>query len=181
MELIAALDKSFSHTHGVLLGVRPEHLTEPTPCAKWTMQDLLDHMIGVVVGLGAAAAGAPADEFHLGPDPAAQFRDAADATLAAWSTPGVMTQTIDAGPGPMPGSVLAGINLLDTTAHAWDLAVALGRPAALPDDVARAALEQSRAIITAEIRPGRFEPEVEAPANATVTELLVAYLGRNPR
>jgi uncharacterized protein (TIGR03086 family) len=181
MELIAALDTSFNHTHGVLTGVRPEHLTESTPCEKWTVQDLLEHMIGVVAGLGAAASGSPGGEFTLGADPAAQFRDAADATLAAWSAPGVLERIIDAGPGPMPGSVLAGINLLDTTTHAWDLAVALGRPAAVPDDVAGEALKQARMIITPEFRPGRFEAEITAPANASVTDALVAYLGRNPR
>ncbi len=181
MELIAALDKSFSHSHGVLTGVRPEHLTESTPCQKWNLQDLLEHMIGVVAGLGATAAGKPGGEFKLGPDPAGQFRDAADAALAAWSAPGVMDRIMEAGPGPMPGSVLAGVNLLDTTTHAWDVAVAIGRPAALPDDLADEALKQARMIISPEIRPGRFEAEVTAPPNATVTELLVAYLGRNPR
>jgi uncharacterized protein (TIGR03086 family) len=181
MELIAALDKSFNHAHGVLAGVGPEHYAVSTPCEKWNVQELLDHMIGVVAGFGATAAGMPSGEFKLGDDPAAQFRDAADATLAAWSTPGVMERIIDAAGTQMPGSALCGINLLDTTTHAWDLAVALGRPAGLPDDVAAVALEQSRMIISPEIRPGRFEAEVPAPENATATELLVAYLGRNPR
>ncbi len=181
MELIAALDKSFIHTHGVIAAIRPEQLADPTPCEKWTIEDLLNHTIGVIAGLGAAASGSPGGEFKLGEDPAAQFRAAADTTLAAWSTPGVMERIVDSGAGPMPGSVLAGINLLDTTTHAWDLAVAIGRPAALPDDVAAEAHAQARMIITPEIRPGRFEAEVTAPENATVTELLVAYLGRNPR
>ena len=66
----------------------------------------------------------------------------------------------------MPGHALAGINLLDTATHTWDLATATGQPAALPDDVATAALEASRATITPEIRPGRFGPEVAAPAGA---------------
>jgi uncharacterized protein (TIGR03086 family) len=181
MELLAALDKSFQHTHGVLTGLSPAQYADPTPCEKWTVEELLEHMIGVVAGLGAAASGTPGGEFKLGDDPAAQFRSAADVTLAAWSAPGVLEKIIDAGPGPMPGSVLAGINLLDTTTHAWDLSVAVGRPSALPDDVAAEALAQARAIISPEIRPGRFEPEVTAPADATVTELLAAYLGRNPR
>lgn len=180
MELIAALDKSFAHTHGVLLGVRPENLTDPTPCATWTVADLLDHMIGVVSWLGGAAAGAPGGEFTLGPDPAAQFREKADAALEAWNAPDVMERIIEAGPGPMPGAVLAGINLVDTTTHAWDLAVALGRPASVPDDVALEALDQGRRIVTPELRVGRFEPEVPAPVGADPTQRLVAFLGRTP-
>ena len=63
----------------------------------------------------------------------------------------------------MPGRVLAGINLLDTATHTWDIATATGQPAKLPDGVAEAALEASRATISAEIRPGRFGPELPAP------------------
>ena len=87
---------------------------------------------------------------------------------------------IDAGPGPMPGRVLAGINLLDTATHSWDLATATGQPAALPEDVAAAAMEASRATISPEIRPGRFGPEVDAPSGASATDALVAFLGRTP-
>ncbi len=72
------------------------------------------------------------------------------------------------------------INLLDTATHTWDLATATGQPSALPDDVAVAALEASLATITPEIRRGRFDPEVAAPAGATPTDLLVAFLGRTP-
>jgi uncharacterized protein (TIGR03086 family) len=80
----------------------------------------------------------------------------------------------------MPGRVLAGISLLDTATHAWYLATATGQPAALPDDVAEAALEASRTTISPEIRPGRFGPEVAAPVGASTTDMPVAFLGRTP-
>ena len=92
----------------------------------------------------------------------------------------MLDKIVDAGPGPMPGRVLAGINLLDTATHTWDIATATGQPTQLPDAVAEAALEVSRATISAEIRPGRFGPEVAAPAGAGPTEQLVAFLGRQP-
>ena len=74
----------------------------------------------------------------------------------------------------------AGINLLDTATHTWDLATATGQSAELPDAVATAALEASRTFITPELRPGRFDDEVPVPPDATATEALVAYLGRRP-
>lgn len=181
MELIDALEQTFDHAQGVIGNVRSDQYDDPTPCPDWAVRDLLGHTIGVVAGLGAAASGAPRTEFELGPDPAAQFRDAAAATLAAWRTPGVFDRVVDAGPGPMPGRVLAGINLLDTATHTWDIATATGQPAQLPDGVAESALEVSRATISPEIRPGRFGPEVPAPPNAGPTEQLIAFLGRQPR
>jgi hypothetical protein len=61
-----------------------------------------------------------------------------------------------------------------------DIATATGQPAQLPDGVAEAALDVRRSTISAEIRPGRFGPEVEAPPGAGPTEQLVAFLGRRP-
>jgi uncharacterized protein (TIGR03086 family) len=180
MELTDALEQTFQHAHGVIGNVRADQYDAPTPCPEWAVRDLLSHAIGVVAGLGAAAAGTPPTPFELGPDPAAQFQQAAEATLAAWRTPGVLDKIIDAGPGPMPGRVLAGINLLDTATHIWDIATATGQPAQLPTDVATAALEVSRATISADIRPGRFGPEIAAPPGAGPTEQLVAFLGRQP-
>ncbi len=180
MELIDALEQTFQHTDVVIGNVRPDQYDDPTPCSEWVVRDLLSHTIGVVSGLGAAAAGDPPSEFALGTDPAAQFREAAAAALIAWRTPGVLDKIVDAGPGPMPGRVLAGINLLDTATHTWDIATATGQPAQLPAGVAEAALEAGRAIISPEIRPGRFGPEVSAPTTAGPTEQLVAFLGRQP-
>ena len=180
MDIVDSLELTFQHAQGVIAAVRPDQYDDTTPCAEWTVRDLLDHMIGVVAGLGAAAAGSPPRPFVLSSDPAAQFEHAATWALAAWRAPGVLDRVVDGGPGPMPGRVLAGINLLDTATHTWDLATATGQPATLPDEVAFAALEASQATISQEIRPGRFAPEVPALSGAAPTEQLVAFLGRAP-
>ena len=180
MELIDALERTFQHADGVIGRIRTDQYHDPTPCPDWAVRELLSHTIGVVAGLGAAAAGNQPTEFVLGTDPAAQFREAAAAALAAWRTPGVLDKIVDAGPGPMPGLMLAGINLLDTATHTWDLATATGQPTQLPIGVADAALKAGRATITPEIRPGRFGPEIPAAPDAGPTEQLVAFLGRQP-
>jgi len=180
MDVIDALDHSFQHTQGLLANLRPEQLDNATPCAGWTVRDLLTHSIGVVAGMGAAASGQAAAPFELGADPAAQFAQASASTLAAWRSPGVLDAIVDGGAGPMPGRVLAGINLLDTSTHAWDLAVATGQPTELPEPVAAAALAASTMIVSPEIRPGRFGDEVEVAGAASTTERLVAFLGRQP-
>jgi uncharacterized protein (TIGR03086 family) len=165
----------------VIAGVRPAQYDDPTPCEEWNVRDLLSHMIGVVVGLGAAASGAdPAggDPFVLADDPAAQFSAAAEAAMGAWRTPGVMESMVNIRAGSMPGRMAASINLIDTATHTWDLAVATGQPAGLGDELAPAVLEVARATISSGLRAGRFGPELEAPADASATERLVAFLGR---
>src|SRR5215207_8362314 len=164
MDLIGSLDETFRHASGVIHGVRRDQYDDKTPCAEWTVQDLLEHMIGVVAGLGAAAAGRSPEPFLLTSDPTGQFDRAAADAVTAWGGPGVLDRVVDGGPGPMPGRVLAGINLLDTATHTWDLAMATGQPTELPDGVAEAALDVSRLTISPEIRSGRFGPEIPAPA-----------------
>jgi uncharacterized protein (TIGR03086 family) len=180
MELVDALEQTYEQTYKVIAGVRSDQLDDPTPCADWNVRDLLTHAIGVVAGMAAATAGEPRSEFVLGSDPAAQFRAAADANLAGWRRPGVMDETVNAGPGPMPGKVLANINLLDTATHTWDIATATGQPGTLPDAVAGMALEASRQIVNPKLREGRFDPEVDVTGDAGATDRLVAFLGRQP-
>lgn len=180
MDMITALAQTFAHAGSVIAGVRAEQHGDKTPCTEWTVGELLEHMIGVVAGLGRAAGGQRPSPFVLGDDPAAQFDEAAAAALAAWRAPGVLDRVIDGGAGPMPGSVLAGINLLDTATHTWDLATATGQPPELPEPVAVGALEASRSIVSPEIRAGRFGPEQPAPDGASATVRLVAFLGRTP-
>jgi len=178
MDVIASLEQTFAHARAVVAGVRTDQHGDPTPCAAWTVRELLEHMIGVVAGIGRAAGGQAPVPFVLGEDPAAKLDDAAAAALAAWRTPGVLDQVIDGGAGPTPGRVLVGINLLDTATHTWDLATATGQPAELPAPVAVAALEASRSIVSPEVRAGRFGPEHTVPAGASPTAQLVAFLGR---
>ena len=180
MDTIGTLDHTFQHAHGVIAAVRADQFDDATPCTEWTVRALLEHTIAVVEGMGAAVRGEAPAPFTLASDPAAQFQAAAASTLAAWSSDGALDRIVDGGPGPMPGHVLAGINLLDTATHSWDLAIATGQPATLPDDVAVAALEASRMIISPEVRVGRFDDEVMTTNGADATSRLVAFLGRNP-
>jgi uncharacterized protein (TIGR03086 family) len=180
-DLVDSLEQTFTHAQSVIANVREGQYEDETPCSEWKVRDLLGHLIGVVAGIGAAAGGRsspPPSGFELGPDPAAQFREAAAASLSAWRAPGVLERVIDGPAGPMPGTVLASINVLDTATHTWDLATATGQPAELPEAVAAAAVEASRMIVTPETRPGRFGPELDAPAGASTTQRLVAFLGR---
>ena len=181
MDLVDTLDHTFQHAEQIIAGVRPDQYDDKTPCSEWTVRDLLNHQIGVVAGIGAAAAGTPRETFTLSADPARQFADATAGALAAWRAAGVMERTLASAAGPMPARVLASINLVDTATHTWDLAKATDQPSKLPDDVAAAALEASRTIITSpEMRGGRFGPEIPAPDGADATDRLVAFLGRTP-
>jgi uncharacterized protein (TIGR03086 family) len=178
MDLIDPLDHTFQHTRRVIAGITPDQYDDPSPCDDWTVRQVLEHTMSVVAGMGAAAAGKERTQFVLGPDPGSQFEQIAADTMAAWRADGALDQVLQLAAGPMPGRMYAGINLLDTATHSWDLAVATGQDPTLPDDVAIAAYEASTMIVSPELRVGRFGPEIAVPAGADPTQRLVAFLGR---
>ena len=183
MDLIAALANTFDHAHAVIAGVQPDQLDNQTPCAEWNVGALLGHTIGVVQGIGNAVAGRPPSDpaaFVLADDPAAQFRSAANAALAAWTTAGLDGEQ-NIGAGPMPGGVAIGINLLDTSTHSWDIARATGQPEQLPADLAEVVLGLCHNIVTDDVRGiAGFDPAIEVANDADATTRLVAFLGRRP-
>lgn len=183
MDLIAALGQTFDHTQRVVAGVTPGQMGNATPCAEWDLKALLSHTFGVVAGIGAAVSGSapPAGkEIALEADLAGQFRGLADTTLAAWKAAGLEGET-NIGAGPMPRQAAIGINLLDTATHAWDIARATGQPEELPDDLAGLILGICQGIISDDVRKfAGFSPAATVGANATPTQQLVAFLGRQP-
>ena len=180
MDLIDALDRTFAHAHDVVAGVRPDQYDDKTPCTEWSVRDLLEHMIGVVEGLGAAASGRSPEPFTLGAEPASQFHEAATSAMVGWRAQGCSTGSWTPGPAPCPAA----------PSPASISSTPLPTPGTSPPPPAKrrryptisplAALDASRTIIIAEVRPGRLGPEVPAPAGATPTEALVAFLGRTP-
>jgi len=182
-DLVQKLSEAFDHTEGVLRGVRPEHLDQPTPCPEWDVQTLVSHFGGVVVNMGRGAGGeallAPDEAFPVGEDLAARFRTEADRTLAAWRARGLEGE-VDVGAGPMPASIAIGVNLVDTSTHTWDVAKATGQPADLPDDVATTALELAQGFVPQLREVVGIAPPVPVGDDASPTDRLVAFMGRQP-
>jgi uncharacterized protein (TIGR03086 family) len=184
LDLIAALSQTFDHAHAVVGGVKPDQLGNSTPCTEWDVKTLLSHTLGVVANIGGAVAGkAPTghpNEMALNADLAGQFRSLADTTLAAWKSAGLEGET-NIGAGPMPRQAAISINLLDTATHSWDLARATGQPEELPAELAGLVLGICQGFVTDEVRSGAgFAPAVPVGDDASATQRLVAFLGRQP-
>ncbi|HEV7962006.1 MAG TPA: TIGR03086 family protein, partial [Actinoplanes sp.] len=107
--------------------------------------------------------------------------EALTASAAAWST---VDRDAEAVPnplpqGPMPAWLAGGACALDAAVHAWDIAVALGRPSPLTDAMARDLLVVARQIVEPLRAWGVYAAALDAePGDDTAA--LLAYLGRNP-
>jgi uncharacterized protein (TIGR03086 family) len=159
-------------------------LNDPTPCADFTVHDVLDHMI---VGAstfahafrGEAAPGIMAPPVY-GRVPAAEFSAAMRDLLAATRSPGAMDRVLNAPMGEMRGSTFARLVAFDGTIHGWDLATACGLSYELPADAVDAVDGFVREALTDDMRDGdTFKAATRAPESATQLERLVAFSGRS--
>ncbi|MFG2098409.1 TIGR03086 family metal-binding protein [Streptomyces sp. NPDC048612] len=163
--------------------VRPEDLALPTPCAGWTVRQLLGHMVWENLMAASVAEGAPRADHtadHLGDDHRAAFADSVRAARAAFTGSGMLHRTF--GPYEAPGVMLVQQVVVELLAHGWDLARAVGAPTGLAPEAAEETLAAARRIYGAAPRTegSSLAPERPAPPGAGATDRLAAFLGRDP-
>jgi uncharacterized protein (TIGR03086 family) len=182
------LERAFASTGKVLGGVSAGQLDDTTPCASWTVRDLVNHIIGVPLYFAAAAEGreAPSDDssdFTSG-DLMAEFNDGAARAVKAFRAEGAMEKTMKMPFGEMPGSIVANIAATDSFTHGWDLAKATGQPTDLDPGLAEELLVNAKAAFPDSMRGADgvapFGPEVAAAPGACAADQLAAFLGRRP-
>lgn len=164
--------------------IDPTQLNNPTPCAKFTVHDVLDHMVVLGGSFAYLFRGEDAPQLTAPPVygwvPAAEFRKAMDDLLDAVRSPGAMEGTIAAPVGEMPGSTFAQFVAFDGLIHGWDLASATGLEYELPAAVIASVDEFARGALTPDMRDGdTFKPAAPAPDDASQLERLVAFSGRS--
>ncbi|MFE0152107.1 TIGR03086 family metal-binding protein [Nonomuraea sp. NPDC059007] len=166
--------------------VRAADLARPTPCAGWTLRDLLTHMTAQHYGFAAASRGEEGlDGWRLrdlGEDPAGAYRAAAGHVLAAFAGDVVAEFPLPELGVVVPAERAIGFHFIDYVVHAWDVARALGVAVEFETDLLDAALPVAAAVPGGQARtaPGAaFAPEVAWPGG-TRLDRIVAMLGRSP-
>ncbi|HEY0448664.1 TIGR03086 family metal-binding protein [Actinophytocola sp.] len=181
--------RALAVTTGIVGQVRPGQLDAPTPCAGWTLRDLLRHMVGNNNGFAAAALGdTPVADIWDGVDvvdPVGEF--AASATRVADSFRSVepLAGTFAVlGYGDVPAEQAVGMHFIDYLAHGWDVAVSIGVDAGLEEESCLAVLRigagwprDSPAIWGPE---AAFGYRVDVPADAPAADRMLGFLGRSP-
>jgi uncharacterized protein (TIGR03086 family) len=87
--------RALAVTEEIVDQVKPVHLSRPTPCADWSLRQLLAHMIGQNYGFAAAADGESSDrtvwaDRDFGDDPAPAFRASSARVSAAFAREGLL-------------------------------------------------------------------------------------------
>lgn len=112
------LRRSCDSTLSILAAVHTTDLDLPTPCASWTVRDLVNHILGGTAFFAELAeAGVVADRDE-DPDLTAgdfnhTFSQGASRLVAAFNAPGAMDKIMKTQMGELPGSVCAWIAASD--------------------------------------------------------------------
>jgi uncharacterized protein (TIGR03086 family) len=169
-------------------------LDRVTPCAGWTVADLLAHMTAQHEGFAAAAMGDGADLDRWRTRPwataaalVAGYAAASVLVIEAFAADGIADRAFDlpeiSFPGPFPARHAIGFHLVDYVAHGWDLARSLGLDyEGLDPDILAAALVIARTVPEGDhrLRPdAAFAPRVNTTPTTPLNQIL-ALLGRHP-
>ena len=162
----------------------------PTPCSAWTVTQVLQHAVGdqlawaAAIGVGAGPAENPFTPSGLLKESVAELVEPALATAAtAWAR---VRADDDAVPTPLPQGALpaptaAAACALDAAVHAWDIAMALGQPGGLSDELAVQLLPAARSIVEPLRQFGAYAVALPGSAEDDHVAELLRYLGRDPR
>lgn len=171
----------------LLKSVTPDRLDDPTPCSEFDIRALLSHSVD---GLRLAAHIGEGGEWNAAPPMTegvadsgwgAAYDDAHRSFVMAWSDDAKLDRMVSSPwTEKMPGSAMVAFYVLETAAHSWDLAQALGQPLPLDPALAEEILPMARKEVPASPRGGAvpFGEVREAPATADAHGRLAAWLGR---
>ncbi|MBM2614736.1 TIGR03086 family protein [Actinoplanes sp. LDG1-06] len=186
----AVLTTALDALRDVSAAVDDRQLDDPTPCSEWTVAQVLFHAAGdqrawaSVVGKAELPSYNPFDPpLRLEAGVQKTVAEAIDAAAAVWA--GVDPE-VSSVPTPLPPvpelapALAAGACALDAAVHAWDVAVALGRPTPLTGALAEQLLAAAHATVEP-LRGFAYAPALPAEPGNDAAATLLRYLGRDPR
>ncbi len=174
-------------------GVRDDQLGDPTPCPRYALGDLLQHVRGLAEAFTLAArkeqpsGGSrppPQGDASLLPDAwRGETAEWLDRLVDAWSDPAAWEGTTWIAGFEAPSFAVGITAANELVAHGWDVARASGQQLLLDD----ASLAPSREFVAMMSGPGSeeargdaFGPALPVPVGASVLDEVIAGNGRDP-
>ncbi|BEL05025.1 TIGR03086 family metal-binding protein [Actinoplanes sichuanensis] len=167
---------------GLVAGVRDEQLGSVTPCARFQVRDLLNHLFQVVGNFRLVAARREVDWSVTADALVGDWRQAfpvdAGTTIVAWSDPAVL-DGVSPGMG-LPQRTLGLMLVVDLVVHGWDLASATGQPYQVDEALLAATAEFLETMGDMGRQMGAFGPAVQVGPEVGRFGRLLAATGRDP-
>ncbi len=177
LDYLAAIEASWAVCQPIMAGFAEGDGAKATPCAEYTVNELTDHLMGSLRGLGGMA-GAEFPESIEGSSLEDSVSQATAITIAAWKERGTDGE-VQFGENMVSAVMPAGILCLEYLVHAWDFAQATGQSISVDDDLVTFVDGAARQIIQPQNRgEGHgFAQETETSSEDPLTRLM-AFTGR---
>ncbi|WP_106189305.1 TIGR03086 family metal-binding protein [Umezawaea tangerina] len=187
MELIEAHGLAIREFDRRVRRVRPEQWSLDTPCEKWSVRDLVGHIVHeqlwapeLLAGCTPEQVGDRFDGDNLGADPVHSWVLAAAAAREAWITPKALLRPVHLSFGKSTAVEYGWQMTTDLAVHSWDLARAIGADERIDPNLALAVLEYLEPQVDSWRSMGVFGPAVPVPDDTDVETRLLAVTGRTP-
>ncbi len=183
MDAIERIERATAFAGEKVHGVASADLSKPTPCAEFDVRALLNHVIGGLAMLTAAAEGRKGsmprgDQF--GADPAAVYEERRAALGTAIHGDGVFERSWEMPFGTMPGAMMAGIAFMEHLTHGWDVAKATGQDTTMPIELVTECMQLVTPMDAMLRAPGVCGPAISIPDDARAQDKFIAFMGRQP-
>lgn len=177
----------------LVAGTSDAQLSARTPCAEYTVGDLLDHLVGLTMEFTNAATKSTravetsedtgpgeGSAANLDPDWRNRLSSQLNELAAAWQDPAAWEGTTAAGGITLPADTTGLVALDELVVHGWDLARATKQPFACDPDSAEALFDFLSQSVDDEGSEGLFGPIVQVPSDAPLLDRVLGLTGRDP-
>ncbi|MBO0840237.1 MAG: TIGR03086 family protein [Sciscionella sp.] len=187
MDPLTAHEKALAEFDSRVNVIKHEQWGARTACARWTVRDLLNHLVyeqlwvpHLLDGASVAEIGDRFEGNRLGDDPKHAWRDASTAARAAWVRPGALDRRVLLSRGATPAVDYLWEMTVDLAVHAWDLAVGIDGERTIDAELAAELLARVEPVVPRWQGMGIFDPPVPIADDASTQDKLLALLGRDP-
>ncbi|RDI43844.1 uncharacterized protein (TIGR03086 family) [Nocardia mexicana] len=164
----------------LLESVSGDQVENPTPCAEYSVADLIHHCAEFSHAFSGIARRQPSGE------PVVRTADIHRVAALvwelgeAWADPAAWEGTGGPADPRLPNETWGKIALTELVVHGWDLAVALDRTFWMPEETLHSCLDHVTVFIPNAPIPALWSPAVETPGDAPLIDRIVAITGRDP-
>ncbi|HWD51760.1 MAG TPA: TIGR03086 family metal-binding protein [Acidimicrobiales bacterium] len=187
MDQIELLEGVLTKTGKVVADVAQPRLASATPCDDYTVQQLMDHIVGWVQVFEAGCNGRTFEgdpsAYVGGPDAADEFARLAASLVAGWKEYGFDREVQISSGSMMPATMVFNMTVMEYMAHGWDLASATGQPNPYSEAEAAEVLARAKTTLPPEYQGEgmAFGAVVPVAADAPAIDQLIGFLGRDPK
>jgi uncharacterized protein (TIGR03086 family) len=173
---VTAAEAALAAIQPVLRNLTAEDRPKPTPCTEFSCHQLVEHLFGSLVRLGAMA-GAHVQNPEEG-SLENRVSVMAAQTIDAWRSVDLDGMVPGRGDSQLPASFAASILPLELVLHGWDLAQGSGQRIQISDELVDYLRSLAEVVVPAARPSGSFADEVPSVGDPSALDRLAAFAGR---